>query len=256
MDSFEGRPLVSVVMPAYNAENYIAQAIASVQAQSVTQWQLLVIDDCSQDGTCAIVEALSGQDSRIRLFRNEENMGTARSRNRGLELSQGQYVAFLDSDDIWHSQKLERQIAAAQAGGADVVFTSYAIIGNDGQPRCNDFVVPRQTDFRQMLRKNVVGCSTVLISAAAAEKYRFQEDVFHEDYALWLTMIRDGAVFVGVPEVLVSYRYHSTSRAANKGNSAKSRWVIYRKLLGLSVGVSGWYLVQYALNGLWKYRRK
>lgn len=256
MDRNGAAPLVSIIMPAYNAQDYIGEAIRSVQDQTVTDWQLFVIDDGSKDGTCRIVAELAQMDSRIHLLPNEKNMGTARTRNRGLELCRSRYVAFLDSDDIWYPQKLERQLAAAEEKKADVVFTSYAIIDNAGKNRCNDFIVQETVDLKGMLRRNELGCSTVLLSERVARQYRFLEEFYHEDYALWLKMLRDGAVFAGVTEVLVGYRYHSNSRASNKLNSARSRWRIYRELLGMSVFTSGWYLMQYGFNGVWKYRHK
>ncbi len=249
-------PLVSVIMPAYNSETYIESAIRSIQEQTVENWELLVIEDGSKDGTAGLVAKLAAEDQRIRLLPNEQNMGTARSRNRGMDLCRGQYIAFLDSDDLWHPTKLEKQIALAEATGADILYTSYAIVDDNGEKCCPDFVVPETTDLKKMLRCSEIGCSTVMLSGELAKAERFAENFYHEDYAMWLTLLQKGAKAAGVSEVLVDYRYHADSRAADKFSSAKRRWRIYRDLLKLSVIKSGWYSVQYAVYGILKYRKK
>ena len=249
-------PLVSVIMPAYNAQEYIEEAIRSVQQQTVTDWELLVLDDGSQDETAAIVERLACKDPRIRFLPNDHNMGTARTRNRGLDLSRGQYVAFLDSDDVWLPTKIEQQINALVSEDADMVYTSYSIVGNDGVPCCDDFLVLDKVSLEDMLRRNEIGCSTVLLSQRAQQRYRFPVDFYHEDYALWLKMLRDGAVAVGVTDILVRYRFHANSRASNKLRSAIRRWHIYRDLLKMPLLQGGWYLVQYIFYGIKKYRRR
>lgn len=250
-----GTPLVSVIMPAYNAAEYIEDSIRSVLEQTVSEVELIVIDDCSVDETIDIVNRLAQKDSRIRLYRNKQNMGTARSRNRGMELCRGVYVAFLDSDDIWHPEKLGKQLERIRQSNADLLYTSYAIVDVSGRRRCEDFHVPSRIDFEGLLKENVIGCSTVLFSRTIAESFRFCEDFYHEDYVLWLQMLKAGCIAEGVTEVLVDYRFHADSRAGNKLSSAQKRWRVYRSYLGLSRTKSLWYLSHYALAGLKKYRK-
>lgn len=250
------KPVVSVIMPAYNSEAYIESAIRSVQAQTVQDWELLVIEDGSRDSTPELVQKMAAEDPRIRLLPNQHNMGTARSRNRGMELCRGRYIAFLDSDDCWHCDKLEKQVALAETTGADILYTSYAIVDDSGQKCCPDFVVPERTDLKRMLRCSEIGCSTVMLSGDLAKAARFAENFYHEDYAMWLTLLQKGAKARGVSQVLVDYRYHADSRAADKFSSAKRRWRIYRDLLKLSVIKSGWYSALYAVSGILKYRKK
>lgn len=219
-------------------------------------WELLVIDDGSKDDTRQLVAQLAQQDARIRLLPNEKNMGTARSRNRGMDLCRGSYIAFLDSDDWWHPTKLEKQIALAQRSQADILYTSYAIVDDNGEKRCPDFIVPQTTDYKKMLCRSDIGCSTVMLSNRVAHTARFAENFYHEDYALWLQLLRDGATAAGVSEVLVDYRYHQSSRAADKFGSAKRRWRIYRDFLKMSVLESGWYSARYAVSGVIKYRKR
>ena len=248
------RPTVSVIMPAYNAERYIEDAICSVLEQTMGDWELLVLDDCSSDGTREVVGAMSLRDSRIRLIENAENMGPARTRNRGMDLSCGRYVAFLDSDDLWKPEKLERQIALARETGAEIIYCSYEIIDEHGDKRCNDFIVPESTDLRSMLVKSVLSCSTVLLTEAVYRSYRFPSFFYHEDYALWLQFMQDGVSARGIREPLAGYRMQSGSRASNKLASAKRRWDIYRRFLNLPVSESVYYLLRYAAAGVIKYR--
>ncbi len=244
---------VSVIMPAYNAAAYIEQAIRSVMEQTYTNWQLLVIDDCSTDDTYAIAQRLAAEDDRIRPLRNEHNSGVAVTRNRGLELSVGAYVAFLDSDDVWHPDKLAAQIQMAEREQAGLVYTSYAIVDADGQPCKQPYTVPERITFTDLLKENVIGCSTVLLSAAVAETYRFVTGFFHEDYCLWLDILRDGHTAVGCTDILTDWRLIMNSRSFNKKKASRNRWRIYRQHLRFSVCKSLRYFSSYAWRGIAKY---
>lgn len=247
---------VSVIMPAYNAAAYIEEAIRSVMAQTYPAWRLLVLDDRSSDHTVDIVKRLAAEDSRITLYCNEENLGAARTRNRGLDMCTDGYVAFLDSDDRWHPEKLAVQVALAEASDADIVYTSYAIIDIDGKDCRQPYVVPEHTDFRCMLRENVIGCSAVLLSPRAARTYRFPLDFYHEDYCLWLDILRGGGRAVGSSRVLTEWRLVNGSRSFDKKNGARRRWRIYREHLHLPWIKSVLSFIGYAFNGIKKYSKK
>lgn len=255
IDTQGAAPLVSVIMPAYNAQEYIEKAIRSVLDQTVADLELLVLDDGSTDNTCEIVEALSAQDSRIVLIRNERNLGVARTRNRGLEQFQGRYVAFLDSDDVWHPEKLETQLARMQETGAYLVYSSYAIVDGAGGKVSADYLVPEKVSYKQLLKENLIGCSTVVLSSEIAKKFRFNPEYYHEDYVLWLQILKEKYVVAGCKAVLVDWRYVEDSRSYDKLNSAKKRWNIYRRLLKLSVFKSAGLFCSYAWAGLRKYRK-
>lgn len=251
------RPLISVIMPAYNAAQYIEEAIRSVMDQTLTDWELLVIDDCSADETCSVVERLTEEDSRVRLICREENSGgAAKVRNQGIDQCRGDYVAFLDSDDIWLPGKLLAQLEMLQQAGADLCYTSYAVIDSCGNPAKPDYLVPEQTDFESMLRENVIGCSTVLLRRELAQKYHFNTDFYHEDYILWLQLLKDGCRAAGCTQVLTKWRYIETSRSFNKVQSAKNRWKIYRDYLKLPLLKSAGVFCSYILSGLKKYRKE
>lgn len=249
------RPLVSVIMPAHNSERYIEAAICSVFDQTVTDWELIVIDDASTDATADIVRRLAGADTRIHLLTNEENLGPARSRNRGLDACQGRFVALLDSDDLWHPEKLERQLALAEKTGADVIYCSYGIIDGAGRKLCGDFLVPETTNFDQTLVQSVISCSTALLRRPVTEQYRFRPEFYHEDLALWLTMLAENCRALGIREVLAEYRVADGSRACSKLRSALGRWEIYRSMLHIPVIKSVRLLWRYSVLGFRKYKK-
>ncbi len=249
----EAMPVVSVIMPVYNCARYVKEAIRSVLAQSYPHFELIVVDDGSKDETRAIVKELAEEDGRIRLLCNPENMGVAKTRNRGLEQSVGEYVAFLDGDDVWLPEKLERQLALMRQTGADIVYSSYAIVDGEGRPIKEDYLVPESTDFEQLLKENVIGCSTALLRGGVARAYRFTVDFFHEDYCMWLDMLRDGHKAAGCTQVLVNWRLISNSRSYNKQNSARHRWRIYRKYLKIPFFKSTLLFFHYMISGIKKY---
>ena len=250
----EMRPFVSVIMPAYNAERFVEKAIRSVMVQTFTNWELLVLDDGSSDSTRAIVERLAAEDSRIRLICNETNLGTAATRNRGLELMQEGYAAFLDCDDVWHPEKLSRQIARMEECSADLCCCSYAVVDEEGIKAKHDYIIPASISYKHMLMENSIGCSTVVLSPNAASVYRFDASFYHEDYLLWLRMLSDGCVAVGCREILASWRMTTGSRSANKLKSARNRWRIYRNYFHFPLWKSLWLLGNYAVAGIRKYR--
>lgn len=247
------QPKVTVIMPAYNAAQFIEDAIRSVMTQTVSDWELLVIDDGSRDDTCKIVEGLAAEDSRVKLLRNEQNMGVANTRNRGLSLCRGEFVAFLDSDDIWLPEKLENQLERLENTGASLCYTSYGIMDDAGNPSRGDYLVPEKADYRKLLKENVIGCSTVMLRRKDAQHYRFETTLHHEDYALWLRMLKDGIRAAGCTEVLVKWRLVENSRSFDKRKSAHSRWIIYRDYMKLPLHQSLWAFGHYAFASVKKY---
>ena len=245
------KSLVSIVMPAYNAAKFIRETIASVQSQTYENWELLVIDDGSKDETVEIIRALTKEDARIRLLQNEKNMGVAKTRNRGIELADGEFIALLDSDDLWYPEKLEKQLSLARE--SEIVYCSYAMIDEDGKEKHAPFIVPAETNYKKMLISSVISCSTVLMRAETAKKYHFDETFYHEDYVLWMQMMKDGRKACGCTEVLGAYRIRESSRSSDKLSSAKKRWVIYRKCLHMSFVSSAYYLFRYAVRAMRKY---
>ena len=244
---------VTIIMPAYNCELYIETAIRSVINQTYNYWKLIVVNDNSTDSTCEIVEKISAEDQRVMLVHNTGNKGAASARNFGIDICSSEYIAFLDGDDIWEPDKLETQLHEMQQKNADMSYTSYAIVDENGDQKRNTYIVPGSVTFEKLLNENVIGCSTVVMSGKLAQKYRFPTDFYHEDYCLWLKILCDDHKVIGCPQVLVKWRLISNSRSFNKKNSALNRWKIYRQYLNLSLMKSSSAFLKYTVNGLRKY---
>ena len=249
------KTLVSVIMPAYNVSQFVKEAIMSVLEQTMTNWELIVIDDCSKDNTVEIVQQLAEKDSRIRLIKNDINMMVSKTRNRGIEISQGKYIAFLDSDDYWKPNFLERMISCIEETNADIVYCSYELVGEQGQKVCNDFIVPLSTTFDEAIVRSAITCSTVLMKCDIAKDNPFPTNVYHEDITLWFTLLRDGKIARGEQMVLASYRQRSGSRSSDKIRNAIKRWVVYRKHLKLPFFKSVFTMIKYAYFGILKFKR-
>ncbi len=258
MENCNGKkePLVDIVMPCYNASGFIGEAIKSVIGQTYQNWNLWVVDDASTDDTVSVVREAMEQDPRIHLLTNYRNQGAARTRNRGLKNCRGEYVALLDSDDCWYEEKLECQVSLAQRSGADIVYCSYGMVDENGERRWNDFIVPETVSFRQMLSSSVISCSTALLRKQVINRFYFPEDCYHEDFAYWMILLKNGYKAVGDPKVLADYRVRKNSRASNKWTSAKGRWDIYRKVLKLPLYQSVGAFARYTVKGIRKYSKK
>lgn len=243
--------MISIIMPIYNGEKFLEEAVGSVCVQTVQDWELLIIDDCSADGSYALAQHLAREDQRIILLKNETNLGVADTRNRGISASRGEYIAFLDCDDVWLPKKLERQLSLLAQ--ADVVYNSYQLIYEDGRKH-SVYHVPNQVDFEMLLKENVIGCSTVMLRKELLQGTGFCRNFYHEDYVLWLELLQRGARFCGTEEVLSCYRLRSDSKTGDKWRSATERWRVYRVYLRFSLFKSLKYWLFYALSGRRKYK--
>lgn len=267
--------LVSIVMPAYKAERFIAEAVASVRAQTYPQWELLIVDDCSPDGTWAEAERLAALDSRIRCQRTPKNVGAAGARNLALDLSRGQYIAFLDADDRWSPDKLEKQLRYMRENNAAIVCSGYEKMDENGLCAGRQVIPPLRAGYSDLLRTCSMGCLTVVYDAARTGLQHFPElhsnprhlarrlgivgeRLGSEDYACWLMLLGrqqgSSAVVHGQQEVLAAYRVVQGSLSGNKLRSAAFQWHVYRRVLGMGRLRSLWYMGSYAWHGYRKYR--
>lgn len=246
--------LVSVVTPAYNCEKYLRQTVESVIRQTFEQWEMIIVDDCSTDGTLALAQRLAAQEKRIRVLRNEINQGVSLTRNRGIAEARGEYIALLDGDDLWESDKLERQVALLEKG-YDLAYCSYDFWDENGCPieKMKPFIVPERTDYHKMLVSSVVSCSTAMVCAELLKAHPFRKDTYHEDYALWMELFALPIRAAGDEKVLMHYRQVRGSRSNAKGNSAKKRWEVYRRTLHMGLLESAWAFCRYAVCGAIKY---
>lgn len=248
------KPLVSIIMPAYNAEKYIAESIRSVIKQTYQNWELIVADDCSTDDTSEIVNSFS--DVRIHYYKCVKNSGVAQTRNFGISKADGEWIAFLDSDDLWNQTKLERQIDFILSNtAAKLVFTASAFINENGVRLGYILPAPKTVTTKELLKQNVLSCSSILIAKEYIEKYPFPSgETIHEDYVSWLKILDEIDTAYGINEPLLIYRVSSGSKSGNKLKAAKMQWNAYKEY-GLNAVQRAYYMAFYAANGLKKYRR-
>lgn len=244
---------VSIIMAAYNAEKTIETAIESVLAQSYSDWELLVINDCSEDNTSLVVRGFVEKDDRIRLLENETNCGVSLSRKRGMEAAQGEWIAVLDSDDVWVSDKLEKQISLADSTGAKLVFTGSAFMDDDGNKLDWQLHVPAVLTYRELLKQNLVSNSSALVKRELYQKHYAVGDNMHEDFAVWLRITKEGHDAFGIDEPLLIYRLARESKSSNKIKAAKMNWNTYR-YVGLNIFCAAYYMCWYVVKSLLKYR--
>lgn len=245
-------PLVSVVMPNYNGKRFLAETVKSVQNQTYKNFELIVVDDCSTDDSIEIIREFAGQDDRIILIENSENHGVSYVRNLGIQKAVGEYIALLDNDDLWEPDKLERQIEIARSG-AEVVYCSYDFIDENGITIKRPFIVPGKATFKSMLSSSVISCSTAFIKSDILKQHPFNDSFYHEDYVLWMELLKLPVIAKGDTKVLMHYRQVIGSRSNKKGNAAKERWNTYRKALKLNIISSAWAFLKYAVKGVVKY---
>ena len=219
--------LISIIMAAYNAEKTIEQAINSVLSQTYPDFELLVVNDCSTDKTAMLAEAIVKKDDRVRLISNEKNSGVSYTRKHGLEEASGEWVAILDSDDAWAPEKLEKQINLQKKTNADLLFTGSAFMDADGKPIDWYLAAPAEVTYRQLLKQNVLSNSSALVRKELYAKYYAVGDGMHEDFALWLNILKDGRKAYGVDEPLLIYRIAKSSKSGNKFKAAKMNWNTY-----------------------------
>lgn len=243
-------PLVSVVMPVWNTAGHVGAAIASVRAQSFGAWELIVVDDASDDGSADAIAAAAAGDGRIRLLRHETNRGAAAARNTALACARGRFIAFLDSDDLWKPEKLAAQLAHVEHTGAALVFSAYERI--DAAGRVTGIIRPPPRVSRDhMLGRNHIGMLTALYDTRATGGVRLFPDVrLRQDYGLWLSILRDIGEGIGMPEVLASYRVRPGSLSADKVAAARATWHVYRTLEGLPLHRALWHFARYARSGI------
>ena len=244
--------MVTIIVPAYNCIKYLKDTVQSALSQSYPDLELLILDDGSTDGTLDLIDQIAGKDSRIRALPNERNLGVAQTRNRGLAAAQGEYVAFLDADDLWMPDKLERQIGAIREKELDLCYTAYSFIDSTGSAIRKPYHVPETLSLNRLLSENVIGLSSAIVRTDAIGTVRMREEYAHEDYVFWLELFQKGCRAGGVDIPLMQYRVSESNRSGDKKKAALGRWEIYRKFLGMGLPQSLWWFLQYGIKGLRK----
>lgn len=246
--------VISIIMPAFNCDKYIQHAIESVRLQSYQNWELIVIDDCSSDNTLEVVRGIAEKDKRIRFFKNEKNIGVSETRNKAISLAQGEWIAFLDSDDIWEMSKLEKQIECARLESAEFVFTGAAYINETGDYYKGIFEVPKKVNLKKLKKQNVISCSSVLIKKKFFKTIKMENDDMHEDYAVWLRVLKKGVIAYGINEPLLIYRISSQSKSGNKIKTFKMTFKVFR-FIGESRSKAMFYMLSHVYGSYKKYKK-
>lgn len=248
-------PLVSIIMPTYNSARTVGETIASVQQQTYNNWELIITDDGSSDATVDLIKKFSSNDSRIILLQNKINSGAAISRNNSIRAAKGDFIAFLDSDDLWENDKLELQLNWMLLNDkVDFSFTAYQLIDENGKLLSK--VIDLQGDnlsfsYKDMLlKKATLGCSTVILKRSAFKLIEMPNIRTGQDYALWLNLLKDGKRAYLFNKVLMLYRVMPNSISRNKIKKAKRQWQIYREIEKLPLWFSLICFVSYSWRAL------
>ena len=243
---------VSVIMPCHNGDKYLRQAVDSVLAQTFADWELLIINDASTDGSVAIAEEYCARDSRIKLLHTEFSTGKpATARNVGIEAAQGQYMAFLDCDDQWLPDKLAHQLPLFNWKDCAAVFSFYKKMDLSGSVRGTVVTSPAAVSFDQLLDGNCIGNLTGIYDTAKVGKI-FQKEIHHEDYLMWLKVLQKGFIARNTGTVEAYYRESGTSVSGSKLKALGWTWDIYRRELGLPFMASAGHFIKYAAKAILK----
>jgi len=243
---------VSIITPVYNAEKFILQTIHSIQKQSYENWELILIDDGSTDDSFEIIEQVKLKDKRIKSIQFLENLGAAEARNAGIKAAKGRFIAFIDSDDLWKEDKLERQLKFMKANQLGFTFTSYEIINEQGEAINKSVNVPEKINYEQLLKNTIIGCSTVVIDRKIIGEFEMPLIRKGQDSATWLSILKNNVKAYGMNQILMSYRKVEGSLSSNKREALKRTWHIYRKIEGLSFLKSSYVFAWYVFNALRK----
>ena len=245
--------LVSIIVPVYNVEKYICETIGCVQKQTYGNWELLLVEDGSKDNTVAVVREYleKVQDPRIRLILQEKNNGAARSRNRGLKEAKGRYISYLDADDLWVPEKLEKELAFMEEKQAAFAFTGYEFADENGKGLGKVVRVPETLTYKEALKNTTIFTTTVMFDTEKIDKNFLEMPIIKsEDTALWWKVLRSGYVAYGLDENLVKYRRAGKSLSSNKLEAMRRIWNLYRKAEGMSIPSSAYHFCFWAVNAV------
>jgi len=231
-------PLVSIITPSYNSEKFIAETIRSVQRQTYTNWELLVVDDCSTDDTQQIVARFVNDDKRINFHQLEKNAGAGVARNVAIELSAGRFIAFLDSDDLWKADKLEKQVDYLLTNQAPFTFSFYECIDEAGNPLHKRIEAPKNLYYFQLFFCNFVGNLTGIYDVNYFGKIPISGIRKRQDWMVWLSVLKKIRKAKPIPESLAYYRVRKDSISASKIDLLKHNYSVYRLFHKFSVGLS------------------
>ncbi len=248
------KELVSIITPSFNSEKYIAQTIQSVQNQTYTNWELIIIDDASVDDTTTIVKKIAAIDLRITLIVLEQNSGASKARNQGIKNAKGNYLTFLDADDIWFPNFIENSINTIKKTKIPFVFSSYKRSNEELKFVYSDFIVPQKVTYTDILKTNSISCLTAFIDVKKLGIKYMPNILKRQDMGLWLSYLKEIPYAYGIQEPQAIYRIRKNSLSRNKSALIKYQWQFYREVEKLSVFHSAYYMLHWMYRGFMKYR--
>ena len=246
-------PLVSVITPVFNSEKFVSETIQSVQRQTFSDWEMILVDDFSTDNSIEEIENFACEDERIKLIKLSQNSGPAVARNHAIKGASGRYIAFLDSDDLWLPEKLEVQINWMQTKNLVLTFSQYKIIDIEGHETGKIIDVPEKVNYAKLLNFNVIGCLTAVYDSKILGKVFMPEILKRQDYGLWLKVLKRGFQAHGIKQPLALYRTGKDSVSSNKLKAATYNWKILYKHEKLSFPKAIFHFTNYIFTGLKKY---
>lgn len=247
--------MISIITPCYNAGKFLPETINSVLNQSFKDWELLIIDDCSSDNSRQIVEEYALKDSRIRYFRTDTPSGSpSYPRNIGIENSNGEYIAFLDADDIWLPDKLDDQIKFMYSNNYEFVYSNYEKIDENGK-RSNRFIImPPRSTFWDVVETCTIPCLTAIMAKEIIGDTRFL-NIPKEDFAFWLEILKKNVTAYNTQKIHALYREHRKSRSANKWSMIRNQWFVLRKVEGIKPFLASYFMMKYLVHGIIKFAK-
>lgn len=245
--------LVSVITPVYNVEKYIKKTIESILAQSYDKIEIILVDDCSTDNSAKIIHDMKENHPEIVYHLQEKNMGAGAARNKALELAKGQYVAFLDSDDLWKKQKIEKQIKLMKEKKCAFSYTAIEMIDENNNLIKEKRKIKESCDYKYLLHNTIIATSSVIIDRCSLGDFRMPLRRGGQDYATWLMLLRNNVIAYGINEAYVQYRVGNNSLSSNKFKSIKQVWEIQTKEEKIGKVAAAFHVVCFAVNALKKY---
>ena len=245
--------LISIVCATYNSAQYIEETIHAIIVQTYLNWELILIDDCSTDDTINILYHYANLYENIIVLQNRENLGPGITRNAGILVAKGRYIAICDSDDIWYPQKLEKQLDFMQLNHAAISYTSYELIDSCGRSLKRIIrVMNKPLEYTDYLKNTIIGFSTSMIDRNKCPNVILPDLRSREDTFLWCTLLKNGYKAYGMDEVLTKYRVHETSVSANKIKASVQVWELYRKKLHIPFFKCLFFFLYYAYHAIKK----
>lgn len=245
--------LVSIIIPVYNAEKYLYETIKTIKEQTYQNWEAIFVDDCSNDDSVNIIKKEQQKDKRINIYKLEKNGGNPSiPRNYGLNIAKGRFVCFIDADDLWDEDKLEKQVKFMKKNNIAFSYNSYEFANNLGEPTGKKVIAKEKLTYKECLKNNIISTITVMFDTTKINKelIKMPDFKYVEDTATWWKILRNGHTAYGIPNIFSYYRRDGKSQSSNKIRTLKALWKLYRKEEKLNVIYTIYYMSTKCINAL------